>query len=166
MKDLKEFISVEINEPIKCQVRIDGKNDFMDVDTIYLKAFNVKEHKNITLPLRNKYKRMQLSNLALFNKILDEKEVESPKKTSKVEKEDSDNELTESILSGLTVSDPNELLSFYGKFKEFLGMNICYVDESFNNKFTTVNLENLDTDDLEKIIASYIANFFFRSWMK
>lgn len=168
MQDLKEFITVQIDSPIKCQVNIDGKNQFADIDTIYLKAFNVKEHKNITLPLRNLYKRMNLGNLSLLEKILTEDSDKNrvSKDESVKSEEQLDKELKESILQGFTITNPDELMVFYDKFKEFLYLNIAFKDQSFSSKINAVDAENLDNDDLESIISSYIASFFFQSWTR
>lgn len=158
MKDLKEFIEVKISNPIKVAYNLDGKNDFLELDTIFLKCFNKKDHQNITLLMRNKYKRMMLSNVSLFSKFIDGKPQEIKVLT--------DEEEIDSIRQTLTICDGDELISFYDKFKEFLLKDIAFKDESFKQKLNGVELNLLDNDDLEAIIANYISVFFVASWMK
>ena len=159
MQDLKEFITVQIDSPIKCQVNIDGKNSFADIDTIYLKAFNVKEHKNITLPLRNKYKRMRVSTVSLFKGLVD-----SNRDVQVEQVQDSEEDVINGVIEMLSLFDGDDLASFYKSFKEFLCYSIAYKDEAYKNPLNSVDLESLDINDLEKVIASYIVVFFTQYW--
>lgn len=158
MKDLKDFIQVEIN-PIKVQFNNAGKNEFTDLTTIFLKCFNKKDHQNITLLMRNKYKRMMISNVSLFSKIISTE-------NQPTKKELTDEEEVDSIIQTLSICDGDELISFYSKFKEFLISDIAYKDESLKQKLNPSELNLLDNDSLEKIIANYVAFFFVASWMK
>jgi len=159
MQDLKEFITVQIDSPIKCQVNIDGKNQFADIDTIYLKAFNVKEHKNITLPLRNQYKRMRLSTMSLLKDLVDK----NPDANIEDVKEDEQKTIDGGI-ELLSLFDGDELALFYDKFQKFLCANIAFKDELYKNPLSAVDFTLLDINDLEKIIASYIVVFFTQYW--
>lgn len=159
MKELKDFIEIKIDSSIKSQLKVGEKNSLVDLDTFYLKCFNVKDHKNITLALRNKYKRMMIGNATLFSKLISDNKKE-------IKEELNEKEQVDSILEILSISDDIELISFYEKFKEFLLQDIAFKDESFSQKINALDLENLDNNDLEKIIANYIAVFFVSSWMK
>ena len=160
MKDLKEFIEVKIDNPIKTHLNIDGKNDIVELDTIYLKCFNKKDHQNVTLLMRNKYKRMMLDNMSFFSKLIGKDNGQNK------DKEISEEEQIDSIIETFSICDGEELLSFYDKFKEFLIKDIAFKDESFSQKLQMNDLLKLDNDDLEKIIASYIGVFFIIFWMK
>lgn len=159
MKDLRDFIEVKIANPIKIQCNIDGRNDFIDLDKIYLKCFNKKDHQNITLLLRNQYKRMMLSNISLMPSNDSVRDV-------KDKQESTEEETIESTKQVLSICDGDKLLSFYDKFKEFLSKDVAFKDESFKQKMNGVDLDKLDMDDFEKIVASYIGVFFVSSWMK
>lgn len=159
MKDLKEFIEVKIENPIKVQCNIDGVNDFVDLEKVYLKCFNKAQHQNITLLLRNQYKRMMVSNMSL---LPDRKAVEN----SKDKQELTEQETIESIKQLLSICDGDQLIAFYGRFKEFLVNDITFKDDSFKQKVNGLDLGKLENDDLENIIASYVAVFFVFSWMK
>ena len=163
MKDLKDSIEVKISNPIKVQCNVDGKNDIIEIDTLYLKCFNKKDHQNITLLLRNKYKRMMLANTSLFSGLVDD---EDSVKKNKPKNKPSHQEEVKSTLDILSISEGNDLISFYDKFKEFLLLDVAFKDESFKQKLLSVDLDNIDNDDLELIIANYIVAFFLAFWMK
>ncbi len=109
--------------------------------------------------MRNKYKRMMLSNVSLFSKLISAE-------NQPARKELTDEEEVDSIIQTLSICDGDELISFYAKFKEFLINDVAFKDESLKQKLNPIELNLLDNDDLEKIIANYVAVFFVASWMK
>lgn len=157
MQDTFEF---KLSTPLKVQGQVKGENKFLDISVLHLRCFNKKDHRNITVRLRNKFKRMMIGNLALIEGLGNDK---SNKNSSKESEGTLD---ATGIRQGLSMCNDDELIEFHDKFTEFLVQDICFKDEDFKKKITPLEILDLDLDDLEGLISKYIEVFFISLWMK
>ena len=51
---MQEELVFDLENPIKVQMNVDGKNEFVDIDKIYLQAPTYK-HKDIIIVLKKKF---------------------------------------------------------------------------------------------------------------
>ncbi len=147
MKDQFEF---KLSSPIKASVG----SELKDLDTLYLKCFNVKDHRNSTISLRNQYKRMVIDVLPDLEKLPKPKNQES-----------SGEQKAEDIKELFSIFDGDKFIAFLDKFIEFFKMEIAFKDENLKHKIIDLDLDKIDSDDIELLIAKYIEVFFLSSWM-
>ena len=129
MKDFFEFkLSSSINTSVGSELK--------DLDTIYLKCFNIADHRNATILLRNQYKRMVIDVLPDLEKLPKPKNQES-----------SGEQKAEDI-------------------NEFFKLDIAFKDSDLKYKMINIDINKIDSSDLELLVAKYIEVFFLSSWMK
>ena len=61
----KDFIEFKLSKSINTSVG----SELKDLDTLYLKCFNIADHRNATISLRNQYKRMVIDVLPELEKL-------------------------------------------------------------------------------------------------
>jgi DNA replication protein DnaD len=149
MKDLFEFkLSQSINTSIG--------NELKDIDTLYLKCFNIKDHRYTTISLRNQYQRMILGVFTDLQKIVKESNSASDEKEQKAE----------DIKALFPMFEADKFIEFYKKFVEFLQTGISFKDENCSYKLIQIDFDKINPDDLELLIAKYIEVFFVSLWSK
>jgi len=152
---MKDYISIQLFNPIKLSINKAGKNTFEDLETLYAKCWNLKEHRNITRSLRNQFKRLPLS----LQDILPKQE-----EGGRENKEENKKISAKEINDLLSIVDHKELEEFSKTFQSFLSKNILFKDEELTQPVNAIDLEKLSIEDEENIISKYIEVFFVLSW--
>ena len=148
MKDFFEFkLSSSINTSVGSELK--------DLDTIYLKCFNIADHRNATILLRNQYKRMVIDVLPDLEKLPKPKNQES-----------SGEQKAEDIRELFSIFDGDKFITFLDKFIEFFKLDIAFKDSDLKYKMINIDINKIDSLDLELLVAKYIEVFFLSSWMK
>jgi hypothetical protein len=148
MKDFFEFkLSSSINTSVGSELK--------DLDTIYLKCFNIADHRNATILLRNQYKRMVIDVLPDLEKLPKPKNQES-----------SGEQKAEDIKELFSIFDGDKFITFLDKFIEFFKLDIAFKDSDLKYKMINIDINKIDSSDLELLVAKYIEVFFLSSWMK
>jgi hypothetical protein len=147
----KDFIEFKLSESIKTSVG----SELKDLDTLYLKCFNIADHRNITISLRNQYKRMVVCVLPILN------DLPKPK-----DQDGTGEQKAEDIKELFSIFDGDEFVAFLDKFLEFFKLDILFKDENFKHKANDIDINKINPDDIELLIAKYIEVFFLSSWMK
>lgn len=158
MSDVKEF---KLEVPIKAHVNIDGKNDIVDIDTLYLQAPTLK-HRDAVIVLKKIYKIAHFNFEIMVENLKDNRSEEEKLKAQdnlNDVTEESDAILVEHVATILQGSD-FDIIDFYKKFINFLSMEICYKDAECKNHATLHDLNLLHEPDYQKLIATYITFFF------
>lgn len=70
---------------------------------------------------------------------------------------------SDEIIMILMMSDV-DMNKYFDNFKALLCKNICYVDP--NQKLTEYIYDNIDLDDLERLLGEYLSNFLLSSWIQ
>ncbi len=144
-------INFELQNPIKGAVNINGKNDIIDINTLYLNAPSYKE-KDITIILKKKF----IEAIFAMTAVL-------PKESSSQEKSD---EMDAKSIKVILFAAPNfDLVGFFKEFEKLL-MKVCFKDEARTQAIKHIELEKLNESDFEELLAKYIEVFFITSWMK
>ena len=107
-----------LSTPIKVQINIDGKNDFADIDKIYLAAPSYK-HRDLTIGLKKKFIEAIFAMTASLPKDEAQKQVND--ENGKLD--------AKSIKAILYAAKDFDILSFFKKFEAFLISDIAFKDE-------------------------------------
>lgn len=150
-----ETMEYSLQEPIKSHAKVDGKFELIDLHTLYFKAPS-KQERDITRALKKQF----LTSII----TLPELSRESDLARHEVEKEDGkfDAKTIKFILFAVKDLDINK---FFAGFKNLFS-RVAFKDAALEIKMQTLDLDNLEEDDLENIIAKYMEFFFVTSWMK
>ena len=153
---MQENLVFELEVPVKMQLNVAGKNDFVEVDKIYLNAPTYK-HKDHTITLK------KLFIEAIFAMTSSLPEGDAQKQM------DSTNESgleAKSIKAVMYAAKGFDIAQYHSKFTNFLLKEIAFKDEEKKQALNKLDLEKLDENDFENLVAKYIEVFFIASWMK
>ena len=145
----------DLTQPIKVQFNTDGKNDFIDLDKIYLTAPTYK-HRDLTIGLKKKFIEAIFAMTSSISKEDAQKQVSD-------EKEELD---AKSIKAILYAAKDFDIVSFFKKFESFLLSEVAFKDEARKQKLTSLDLQKISESDFEELLAKYLEGFFIVSWMK
>lgn len=148
-------IVYELDTSIKAQLKVDGKNEFSEINSIHLKAPSYKE-RDTTLRLKKKYLEAMFAMTSTVSR-------EDAQKTINEEGEGELN--AQSIKAILFAAKDFDIVAFYDLFINLL-VRVAYKDEDMSQSFAKLDFEKLEENDLEGLIAKYIEVFFITSWMK
>ena len=143
----------ELQNPIKTQANIEGKNDFIDLELIYCSAPNYK-HKDFTINLKKKFMEALLS-IAFNGNGEDADDDSANKKDKKLDKQ---------TIKALLYSAKGFDLRAYLRDFEALLKKVAFKDEEKTQPLNNLDFDKLDGDDLENLVIGYIEIFFIVSW--
>lgn len=152
---MQEKITFKFSQPIKVQYKVDSKNDFMDIDEIYLRAPSFKE-KDITRGLKKKFIE------AVFTMTTYMSQQDAQQNASTDEAGELDEKGIKAILYGAKGFD---VVDFFNRFAVLLE-RVAFKDEEMQQKMIRMEFDRIDDNDFEDLIAKYIQVFFIVSWMK
>lgn len=120
---------------------------------LILKPFNIRDHKSITIELRQMFFRA-------INGI--------NRQSVNSNTNDESAEMTASgILIALNMSESINVEDFYNKAEELLCSGVVYVEKNIQlTKGMILEIQENDFQDYEFLIGEYLANFLITSWMK
>jgi len=143
----------DLESPLKTQLKIDGKNDFADLDKLYLVAPTYKQ-RDLTIAVKKMYFE------ALFAMT------STVKREEAAEKVDGDKQMDEKAISMvLLMAKDFDLVKFHNQFSKLL-LEVTFKDEEKTQKLNSLDLQKLEENDFEKLVSKYIAFFLMSSWMK
>jgi hypothetical protein len=70
---------------------------------------------------------------------------------------------SQEIVMALMMSDV-DMNKYFEDFKALLCKDVCYVDS--NQKMTEYIYNNMDLEDLERLLGEYLSNFLLSSWIE
>jgi hypothetical protein len=150
-----DSLTFDLSKPIKVQLNVDGKNDFVDIDKIYFSAPSYK-HRDLTIGLKKKFIEAVFAMTASL-----------PKDEAQKQVNDDNGKLdAKSIKAILYAAKDFDIVSFFKKFEAFLISEIAFKDEEKKQKLVALDLQRLDESDFEELLAKYLEVFFIVSWMK
>lgn len=151
----KEHLVITLEHPIKVHYNLDGKNDFIDLNDIYLRAPSYKEGRN-GLILKKKFIEAIVTMTSGMTKS----------RAEEIDDQNKDNDMDEkSIKAVLYGAKDFDIVNFYDEFKKLLE-KVAYKSADMLQRLNNMELDKLSYDDIEKIVVGYIKNFFIVSWMK
>jgi hypothetical protein len=153
---MQEKIVVDLINPIKSHLNIDGRNDIVEITKLYLVAPTPYKHKYYTIDLK---KRFVSAMVRLAN---------STPRNNKNEKEQEDKNIDAKAFIQILYSsgDDFDLVGFFKKFSDLLCNNICFKDESTTQKIIQLDLDKLSEEDFDNITGKYFEAFLSASLMK
>jgi hypothetical protein len=150
---MKDKIIFDLQNSIKVQFKDGDKNSFIDLDKIYLSAPSYKD-KDKTLLLKKKFIE------AIFGMT------QSLSKQQASEQIENENGLDAKAIKAILYASPNfDIVSYFKLFANLL-LNVAFKDEDMKQPFTTLDIEKINDEDFEELLAKYLELFFIVSWMK
>ena len=142
-----------ISKPFKVQINVGGKNDFMDMDTVYFVAPSAK-NRDVTIQLKKLYKE------AMFSVAM-----AARREGAKPAQNSEEMPTGEEIFEVLGFAKDFDLSAFLNKFC-ILFEDVAFKDEERKQRLLPMEIAKIDGDDLEGLAAKYIGDFLLLSWMK
>jgi hypothetical protein len=150
---MKDKIIFDFQTPLKVQANVDGKNVFNDLDKIYLSAPSYKD-KDKTLLLKKKFIE------AVFGMT------QSLSKQQASEQIENQNGLDAKAIKAILYASPNfDIVSYFKSFVNLL-LNVAFKDEEMKQPLNNLDIEKINEEDFEELLAKYLEVFFIVSWMK
>lgn len=155
MQERIEKAALKISKPIRVQIRVGGKNDFMDIDTIYFAA-PTADDRLLTTSLKKRFKEALFAiSVAARKEGVSGKAPIDPDKTLNKDE----------ILDLVMFAKDFDIEAFLQKFCT-LFERVAFKDEEMTQRIIPSELDKIEGDDLEDLVGGYIENFFIGSWMK
>jgi hypothetical protein len=143
-------ITFDLQNPIKVQSNIDGINQFIDLDKIFLSAPSFKQ-KDKTLILKKKFIEAVFAMASNLSK--ESNEVTEAKLDAKA------------IKAVLYAAKDFDIVSYFNQFSSLL-LNVAFKDEDLTQPLLNIEINKISENDFEELLAKYIEIFFIVSWMK
>ncbi len=149
---MTDKINFTLQNPIKSQIKIDGRNDFVDLDTLYLKAPSYRE-KDKTLVLKKKF----IEAVFLMTNSIQRQEAQEQVGDGKLD--------AKAIKAVLFAAKDFDIVSYFKHFESLL-LSVGFKDEAMEQPLNNLDMQKLDESDFEELLAKYLEVFFIGSWMK
>jgi hypothetical protein len=150
---MKDKIIFDLQNSIKVQFKDGDKNSFIDLDKIYLSAPSYKD-KDKTLLLKKKFIE------AIFGMT------QSLSKQQAGEQIENENGLDTKAIKAILYASPNfDIVSYFKSFANLL-LNVAFKDEEMKQPLNSLDIEKINDEDFEELLAKYLEVFFIVSWMK
>jgi hypothetical protein len=149
---MTDKINFTLQNPIKSQIKVDGRNDFTDIETLYLKAPSYKE-KDKTLVLKKKF----IEAVFLMTNSLQRQEAQEQVGDGKLD--------AKAIKAVLFAAKDFDIVAYFKHFESLL-LSVCFKDEAMEQPLNNLDMQKLDESDFEELLAKYLEVFFIGSWMK
>lgn len=151
---MQEKFTFDLQNKIKTQLKVDGKNDIVEVIQLYLSAPTYKQ-KDLTLVLKKKF----IEAIFAMTNSVSRSDAE---KTVQSEESELDAKAAKAIIFGAKDFD---IVYFFGRFEQLL-LKVCFKDEDMTQAILPVDISKLNESDFEDLLAKYLEVFFLSSWMK
>ena len=150
---MKDKIIFDLQNSIQVQFKDGDKNSFLDLNKIYLSAPSYKD-KDKTLLLKKKFIE------AIFGMT------QSLSKQQAGEQIENENGLDTKAIKAILYASPNfDIVSYFKSFANLL-VNVAFKDEEMKQPFNSLDIEKINDEDFEELLAKYLEVFFIVSWMK
>ena len=149
--NMKDKIIFDLQNSIKVQIKDGDKNAFIDLDKIYLSAPSYKD-KDKTLLLKKKFIEAIFSMTQSLSKQQAGEQIES--------------EIDAKAIKTILYASPNfDIVSYFKSFANLL-LNVAFKDEEMKQPLNSLDIEKINDEDFEELLAKYLEVFFIASWMK
>ena len=149
---MTDKITFDLQNPIKVQTNIDNKNEFIDLDKIYLKAPSYKE-KDKTLTLKKKFIEAVFAMTTTIQKQDAQEQIGEGKLDSKA------------VKAILFASKDFDIVAYFKHFESLL-LSVAFKDEDMKQPLNSLDIQKINELDFEELLAKYLEVFFILSWMK
>ena len=153
---MKDKIIFDFQNPVKVQFKDGEKNCFIDLDKIYLSAPSYKD-KDKTLLLKKKFIE------ALFGMT---QSLSKQQASEQINNKDDEEGLDAKKIKAILYASPNfDIVSYFKSFANLL-LNVAFKDEEMKQPINNLDIEKINEEDFEELLAKYLEVFFIVSWMK
>ena len=158
-------INFTLENPIKTQIKVDGKNDILDVSELYLFCPSYKE-KDKTLPIKQAFITAQTRLSFAMADVMDSDSIE--KRREERESSEEENKMDIQGIKMILFASGEQAINinlFFNNFSKLLKA-VCFKDEEKTQPINDSEIQKMDESDFENLIAKYIEVFFISSWTK
>lgn len=153
---MKDKIIFDFQNSIKVQIKDGDKNSFIDLDKIYLSAPSYKD-KDKTLLLKKKFVE------AIFGMT---QSLSKQQASEQIDNKDDEEPLDAKKIKTILYASPNfDIISYFKSFANLL-LNVAFKDEEMKQPLNNLDIEKINEEDFEELLAKYLEVFFIVSWMK
>ena len=149
--NMKDTIIFNLQNSIKVQIKDGEKNSFIDLNKIYLSAPSYKD-KDKTLLLKKKFMEAIFGMTQFLSKQQASEQVES--------------EIDAKAIKAILYASPNFDIVIYFKLFANLLLNVAFKDEEMKQPLISLDIEKINDEDSDELLAKYLEVFFIVSWMK
>lgn len=149
---MTDKIIFTLQNPIKSQINLDGKNEFVELETIHLQAPSYKQ-KDKTLVLKKKF----IEAVFLMTSSLQKQEAQEQVGEGKLD--------AKAIKAVLYAAKDFDIVAYFKQFENLL-LSVGFKDEDMRQPLNNLDIQKLDESDFEELLARYLEVFFISSWMK
>lgn len=151
---MQDKITFDLSTPIKVQLSIGGKNDFVDLDKLYLLAPTYRQ-KEYTIDLK---KRFISAMVRLANST-------KPKSEPSSQGDDKPLDGKAFIQVLYSAGDDFDLIGFFKQFENLFCAGVCFKDEAMQSKIHAIELQKLSEEDFNSLVGKYLEVFMSASLM-
>lgn len=152
--NMKDTIIFDLQNSIKVQIKDGDKNSFNDLNKIYLLAPSYKD-KDKTLLLKKKF----IEAVFGMTQALSKQQADTQIGTD-------DGSIDSKAIKTILYASPNfDIVSYFKSFANLL-LNVAFKDEEMKQPFNSLDIEKINQEDFEELLAKYLEVFFIVSWMK
>jgi hypothetical protein len=144
-----------LSQEIEVHLSENGKNINKAINELYLKAPSAYDDRYLILSLRQSF----LKAMTQLAKSFDNQ------RSNVAEKEEQDDKIDEKAIKAIINLGGEDIIKFYNDFIDLASKNV-FKDSECLQKLNKVELNKINADDLDNLIARYIHLFFVNSWMK
>ena len=156
---MKDKIIFDLQNSIKVQFKDGDKNSFIDLDKIYLSAPSYKD-KDKTLLLKKKFIE------AIFGMTQSLSKQQASEQIDNKDNEEPEEPLNAKKIKTILYASPNfDIISYFKSFANLL-LNVAFKDEEMKQPLNNLDIEKINEEDFEELLAKYLEVFFIVSWMK
>ena len=153
---MKDKIIFDFQNPVKVQFKDGEKNSFLDLDKIYLSAPSYKD-KDKTLVLKKKFIE------AIFGMT---QSLSKQQASEQIDNKDNEEPLDAKKIKTILYASPNfDIVGYFKSFANLL-LNVAFKDEEMKQPLNNLDIEKINEEDFEELLAKYLEVFFIVSWMK
>jgi hypothetical protein len=153
---MKDKIIFDFQNPVKVQFKDGEKNCFIDLDKIYLSAPSYKD-KDKTLVLKKKFIE------AIFGMT---QSLSKQQASEQIDNKDNEEPLDAKKIKTILYASPNfDIVGYFKSFANLL-LNVAFKDEEMKQPLNNLDIEKINEEDFEELLAKYLEVFFIVSWMK
>ena len=153
---MKDKIIFDFQNPVKVQFKDGEKNCFIDLDKIYLSAPSYKD-KDKTLLLKKKFIE------AIFGMT---QSLSKQQASEQIDNKDNEEPLDAKKIKTILYASPNfDIVGYFKSFANLL-LNVAFKDEEMKQPLNNLDIEKINEEDFEELLAKYLEVFFIVSWMK
>lgn len=169
---MQEKFEFKLENPLKTHGQVDGNNELVTIDKLYLQAPTYK-HREKTIAIKQAYlSAEQLRSMKIFaTGVHNAMEKVKNEITKDVKEKEEEKELPEEDIRNVLFRSGEDCINLSKFFDKFINLfssknGVCFRDEDCTDLIKPHELNEMSEIDLEDLVVEYIRVFFIPSWKR